>query len=124
MSQKLNSHIVVRLSREGLHYWPGAGAFPAVAFLQHPHRHMFHVSVQISVKHDDRELEFFLFRQECEEFCTIPRLDEPPVAASCEKFARDLAERILAKYPDRQLTVRVSEDGENEAIITTENTTT
>lgn len=119
MSGTLRSSITVKFSREAVHYWAGAALFPEVAFLQHPHRHVFHVSVQIEVQHDDREIEFFLFRRECEGLCTIPR-NWSPVASSCEKFARELAEQVIVRYPGRRVSVSVSEDNENEATVTNE----
>lgn len=107
--------ITVRFKREALHYWADAPA--EVAFLRHPHRHEFLVEVSIRVNHDERELEFFLFRQECEQLCTIPNgLSEPAVPKSCETFAKELLTALL-QYYRRPMTITVSEDGENAATI-------
>lgn len=106
--------ITVRFRREALHHWPSAPE--EVAFLRNPHRHEFHVSVTVRVRHNERELEFFLFRQECERLCTIPDNLHTCVTKSCETFAEELLEGLRKRY-DRSMTVTVSEDGENEATI-------
>lgn len=112
----MTTDITVRFKREALHYW--AHAPDSVGFLRHPHRHEFHVAVTIRVEHDDRELEFFLFRNECAALCTIPRgLDAPAVPKSCEAFAKELIAPLIKLY-NRPLTVVVSEDGENAATVT------
>lgn len=109
------TYITIRFKREALHFW--ADAPEEVAFLRYPHRHEFHVEVNIQVHHEERELEFFLFKRECEKLCTIPNgLTEPPVPKSCETFARELLEGLLLAYR-RPMVIIVSEDGENAATV-------
>ena len=72
---------------------------------------MFHFKVAIEVFHDDRELEFILFKRELEGLYTDSTLELD--YKSCEMMADDLSEYIIDKYPGRNLVIEVSEDGEN-----------
>jgi hypothetical protein len=106
--------IWVTFQREGIHCFPAAAADPKladVAFLANPHRHIFHFRVAIDVFHDDRELEFIQFKRWLEALYvnTVLQLDYK----SCEMIADDLYVQITAKYPDRDVWIEVSEDGEN-----------
>lgn len=108
--------IWVTFQKEGIHKYPAALEDPKlkdVSFLGYPHRHMFHFKVMIEVYHDDRDIEFILFKRELEGLYEggILQLDYK----SCEMIADDLAEYIQDKYPGRELTIDVSEDGENGA---------
>ena len=58
--------IFVTYQREGIHKYPGAANLPGVEFLASPHRHMFHFKITLQVYHDDREVEFILFKRELE----------------------------------------------------------
>ena len=63
------SFIWVTFQKEGIHKYPQALTDPKlkeVEFLGYPHRHMFHFKVKIQVFHDDRDLEFILFKRELE----------------------------------------------------------
>ena len=114
--------IFVRFQKEGIHKYPAAATDPNLAtgdeydvsFLATPHRHIFHFRVDIQVFHDDREIEFILFKRELENLYTEGTLQLD--YRSCEMMADDLADYILDKYPDRELTISVSEDNENGAI--------
>jgi hypothetical protein len=106
--------IWVTFQREGIHCYPAAAADPNladVAFLASPHRHIFHFRVAIDVFHDDRELEFIQFKRWLESLYvnTVLQLDYK----SCEMIADDLYTQIAAKYPNRDVWIEVSEDGEN-----------
>jgi hypothetical protein len=106
--------IWVTFQREGIHCFPAAATDPKladVAFLAHPHRHMFHFRISIDVFHDDRELEFIQFKRWLESLYvnTVLQLDYK----SCEMIADDLYLQIAAKYPNRDVHIEVSEDGEN-----------
>ena len=57
-------YIFVTFQKEGIHRYPDAPE--GVEFLRHPHRHMFHFRVEIEVFHDDRDIEFILFKRELE----------------------------------------------------------
>jgi len=111
--------IWVTFRKEGIHCYPAALTDPNLAtgdeydvsFLGHPHRHMFHFKVWIDVYHDDRDIEFIQFKRWLENLYkdAILALDYK----SCEMIADDLASVIQAKYPQRDLWIDVSEDGEN-----------
>ena len=107
-------NIFVTFQREGIHKFPGAAGLPGVEFLASPHRHMFHFKVILEVFHDDREVEFILFKRELEKLYDQGTLELDYM--SCEMMADDLAEYIMAHYPGRTLTIEVSEDGENGAV--------
>lgn len=103
--------IWVTFQKEGIHCYPAAKDLKGVEFLQHRHRHMFHFEVELEVFCDDRDVEFILFKRELEGLYGegILNLDEK----SCEMLARDMMYYIIGQYPDRDVTVSVSEDGEN-----------
>ena len=63
--------------------------------------------------HDDRDVEFILFKRELENLYSndILQLDYK----SCEMMADDLASYIQLNYPNRDLIISVSEDNENGA---------
>ena len=59
-------------------------------------------------------IEFILFKRELEQLYDVGALDMN--YKSCEMLADDLASYIQAEYPGRELTIEVSEDGENGAM--------
>ncbi len=101
--------IWVTFQREGIHQYPDAPE--EVAFLRHPHRHVFHLKVWIAVEHDDRAIEFFIFKRWLEGLYGdgVLQLDH----RSCEMVSDELHAQITAKYPGRKICIEVSEDGEN-----------
>jgi len=110
-------YIEVTFQKEGIHKYPAALTDPKlkdVEFLGYPHRHMFHFRVRVSVTHNDRDIEFILFKRELENlYQGTLNID----FQSCEMLAEDLTRYITLHYPDREVEVGVSEDGENGAII-------
>lgn len=107
------SRLVVATLREpGLHCWPAA--FPAVGHLRHLHRHVFWFRVEVTVCHEERQVEFQVLQKAIAE--ALRRLYEPcPFGfmfgdRSCETIARELAE-ALSQY--RVSAIEVWEDGEN-----------
>ena len=107
--------IWVTFQKEGIHKYHQALTDPKledVKFLGYPHRHMFHFKVKLEVFHDDRDVEFILFKRELEKCYR----DEGPMSLnyqSCEMIARELAKYIQTKYPNRALSISVAEDNEN-----------
>ncbi len=113
MIKKTNT-IWVKFSKEGIHKYPAALTDPALAnvsFLGYPHRHIFKFKVAIQVFHDDRDIEFILFKRWLESLYSdgILQLDYK----SCEMISDELAARINIMYPRRDIFIKVSEDGEN-----------
>ena len=118
-----NKMIWVTFRKEGIHRYPAAATDPNlctageydVSFLANAHRHIFHFKIWISVVHNDRDLEFIQFKRWCESLYNqgILELD----FQSCEMMSDALYAQISAKYPDREVWIEVSEDGENGSLI-------
>jgi hypothetical protein len=115
--------IFVTFQKEGIHRYPAAATDPNlctageydVSFLANPHRHIFHFNISIEVFHNDRDIEFIQFKRWLESLYNkdILELD----FKSCEMISDDLYEQIASRYPDRNIEITVSEDGENGATI-------
>ena len=111
--------IFVTFQKEGIHCYPEAATDPQLAtgdeydvsFLGTPHRHIFHFRVGIDVFHTNRDIEFIQFKRWLENLYkdSILALDYK----SCEMIADDLYLQIAGRYPNRNVTIEVSEDGEN-----------
>jgi len=116
--------IWVTFQKEGIHKYPEAINDPLIAtgdeydvsFLGYPHRHIFHFKVAIQVDHSNRDIEFIQFKRWLENLYgnKILNLD----FKSCEMIAEDLYRIISTKYPNREIQISVSEDGENGAELT------
>ena len=118
-----NKMIWVTFNKEGMHKYPAALTDPALAtgdeydvsFLGYPHRHIFHFKVWIGVTHDDRDIEFIQFKR------WLLNLYKDSILAldykSCEMMSEDLYQQISQKYPNREIWIEVSEDGENGSFI-------
>jgi len=121
VKQAAKRQIWVTFQKEGIHCYPAAGTDPQLAtgdeydvsFLASPHRHIFHFRVSIDVFHNDRDIEFIQFKRWLESLYsgsnTVLALDWK----SCEMIADDLYIQIAERYPNRNVVVEVSEDGEN-----------
>ena len=115
--------IFVRFQKEGIHKYPAAATHPSLAtgdeydvsFLGTPHRHIFHFNVAIEVFHNDRDIEFIQFKRWLENLYKGGTLELN--YKSCEMISDDLYEQIATRYPDRNIEITVSEDGENGATI-------
>lgn len=106
--------IWVKFQKEGIHKYPAAltdERLKEVSFLGYPHRHIFHFKVAIEVFHDDRDIEFILFKRELEELYGNGTLILD--YKSCEMISDDLYNYLFKKYPFRDIEIEVSEDGEN-----------
>ena len=118
-----HSMIWVTFRKEGIHRYPAAGTDPNlctageydVSFLANAHRHIFHFKVYIQVFHDDRDIEFIQFKRWLEKCYADGTLELD--YKSCEMIAEDLNATISARYPDRDIWIEVSEDGENGCFI-------
>lgn len=112
----MQTNIIVRLQIEGLHRWPDAAkVFPEVSFLSDPHRHMFHIECKKEVMHDDRDIEFIMFKRDVREH--FVKYFKPELrlfdfdTMSCEMIAKELLEKFDCNY------VSVFEDNENGAEV-------
>ena len=114
--------IWVTFQKEGIHCYPSASIDAALAtgdeydvsFLGTPHRHIFHFNVAIQVFHNDRDIEFIQFKRWLE---NLYRGTLELNFKSCEMISDDLYQSIANRYPDRDIHITVSEDGENGATI-------
>ena len=117
--QAAQRQIWVTFRKEGIHRYPAAATDPAlctpgeydVSFLANAHRHIFHFRVAIDVFHNDRDIEFIQFKRWLENLYNqgILELD----FKSCEMIADDIYTKIAERYPNRNVMIEVSEDGEN-----------
>lgn len=119
----IKTSIIIRFQLEGFHNFPQAkNIFPEVGFLSDKHRHIFHFELKKQVNHDDRDVEFILFKREVESYL-IDKYggnyseDHPPFSyfcefgsMSCEMIARDLLEKFDLE------SCSVFEDNENGSI--------
>lgn len=123
ISEQAKRMIWVTFQREGIHKYPGADTDPSLAtgdeydvsFLGYPHRHIFHFKVAIQVFHNDRDIEFIQFKRWLENSFRdgVMQLDHK----SCEMISDELYMLIANRYPNRDVEITVSEDGENGATI-------
>ena len=123
ISNNAKRMIWVSFQREGIHKYPGADTDPSLAtgdeydvsFLGYPHRHIFHFKVAIEVFHNDRDIEFIQFKRWLENSFRdgVMQLDHK----SCEMISDELYMYIANRYPNRDIEITVSEDGENGATI-------
>ena len=123
ISEQAKRMIWVTFQKEGIHKYPGADTDPSLAtgdeydvsFLGYPHRHIFHFTVAIQVFHNDRDIEFIQFKRWLENSFRdgVMQLDHK----SCEMISDELYMLIANRYPNRDIEITVSEDGENGATI-------
>ncbi len=122
---KEKSMIWVTFRKEGIHCYPAAatdtnlatGDEYDVSFLAHPHRHIFHFRVWISVTHNDRDIEFIQFKRWLEKLYNSEQAVLSLDHKSCEMMSDELYDMISNKYPGREVWIEVSEDGENGSFI-------
>ena len=118
-----NKMIWVTFQKEGMHKYPAALTDPSLAtgdeydvsFLGYPHRHIFHFKVWIGVTHNDRDIEFIQFKR-----WLLNLYKDATISLdfkSCEMMSDDLYDMISQKYPNREVWIEVSEDGENGSFI-------
>ena len=108
-------NISVSFQKEGIHKYPAAKDLEGVEFLQYPHRHIFHFYVTLEVYHNDRDVEFILFKRELENLFEMGVMQAD--YKSWEMMAEELIGYIEENYPGRVTQVEVFEDDENGAIL-------
>lgn len=109
-----------------MHCWPTAP--PQYAYLRAPHRHMFHVKIEVVVGGLNRDVEFIQLKRDAtasfvqlgtwtQNMGSSDALDYG--AQSCEMLA-DALKATMDTYPSRYniTSIEVSEDGENGARLT------
>ena len=108
-------YIYVTEQFEAYHRWKDAP--DEVKFLRSMHRHIFKVKVTIEVWHEDREIEFIMFKWKLRNFLR-ENYEMKEDIGSCEMIAENILNWLEKEYPGRYIQVEVSEDGENGAIVT------
>lgn len=113
----MTTKIVVRLQVEGIHNWPDAAkVFPEVSFLSDPHRHIFFIELKKRVYHDDRDIEFIMFKRDVQDYLHKKYYDNTKrcyffSSMSCEMIAKELLKEFDCDF------VSVFEDNENGAEV-------
>ena len=113
----MKTNIIVKLEIEGLHNWPDAQAIvPEVGFLSSMHRHKWFITAKKQVNHDDRDVEFIMFKRDIldyllEEYYNNDTRTHEFGAKSCEMLAKEIMEAFECNY------VSVFEDNENGAEV-------
>ena len=107
----METYVKVKVVFAGMHYWPDAKNF-----LRFYHRHLFYITATLPVSHDDRDIEFFEFRDLLSQYisniyCSPNSHTADFGTRSCEQIAKE----ILEKFDCSE--VEVSEDNENSAIV-------
>ena len=118
-----NKMIWVTFRKEGMHRYPAAATDPTLAtgdeydvsFLANEHRHIFHFRVWLGVTHNDRDVEFIQFKRWLENLYKDATLSLDH--KSCEMMSDNLYAQVSQKYPNREVWIEVSEDGENGSFI-------
>lgn len=114
--------VSIKTSFEGVHCYEDAPH--EVGYLKHLHRHMFGVSVEIEVFHDDREIEFIMLKHRVNEWLENKKETNycwMMGTMSCEQVAKALHEHlcnVVPKLSERFVAITIDEDGENGATVT------
>lgn len=114
IKQAAKRMVWVTFQREGIHRYPAAledEALAEVKYLGYEHRHIFHFKIGIEIFHNDREIEFIMFKHLCENLFSEGTLQLD--YKSCEMVSDELYDHIATRYPGRDITISVSEDNEN-----------
>ena len=110
----MTTNIIVKLQYEALHNWPGVvEAMPEkehIHFLQYPHRHIFYITLEKIVLHNDRDIEIIDFKQKVLKYLQ-EKFQGNLGARSCEMLAQHLLEHFDC------YSVEVLEDNENGAKV-------
>ena len=117
INDMIQTNVIVKLQVDGTHNWPAAReVFPEVGFLSDTHRHMFHITAKKAVNHDDRDVEFVMFKRDIleslyDKYYDVNKRTHVFGAKSCEMIAREIFEFFDCEY------VSVYEDNENGAEV-------
>ena len=113
----MKTNVIASLTVDGIHNWPDAkNVFPEVKFLSDTHRHIFHITAKKQVNHDDRDVEFIMFKRDISDYITAQYWREVIrvhdfKSKSCEMLAKELVKEFELEY------CSVFEDNENGAEV-------
>lgn len=114
----MKRYIYVTTQFEGIHRYQDAP--DRVNYLRNYHRHLFKIRLQVEVEHNERDIEFIMFKQDLETYISQHFVDTQ-LDMSCETIAEELINYVKKEYYiDRKVICEVSEDGENGAILESE----
>lgn len=105
--------IWVTFQKIGFHRYPAAStdvSLTDVSYLGDRHRHKFGFKVQIEIFHNDRDVEFHQALNYCESLYTDKHLEID--FKSVEMLADNLYAALISRYPERDMKIEVTEDGE------------
>lgn len=106
----MTNYAWITTSFEGFHSYSNAPK--EVSFLRNEHRHIFHVKVFIEVFHNDRDIEFILFKEKINRIIDFIKCTKYSLG-SCEMISDDIYNILKDIYPNRKVKIEVSEDLEN-----------
>lgn len=102
-----NNFIYITTQFEGFHKYPNAPN--EVSFLRNKHRHIFKLKIWIEVFHNERDIEFILFKRQIDTLINNSDMND----ASCEQISDYIYNKLKLVYSNRNIRIEVSEDGEN-----------
>ena len=116
MKKQIN--IIVKLNFPGIHSWNNCNLKPVI-YLKNYHRHMFHITCKIQVKHDDRDIEIIMLKNSVLNYLNRKFYSDHYGCGlfgnmSCEMIAEMILEEFKLNY------CRVLEDNENGAEVKNE----
>ncbi len=110
----MTTNIIVKLQYEATHNWPAVAEMlpdqPEIHFLQYPHRHIFHITMEKAVTHSDRDIEIIMFKRK-----VLKDLERDFNGNLQNSSCEMLAEKLLKAYDC--VSVEVLEDNENGAKV-------
>lgn len=107
---------IVRFQKIGFHKYPDAPE--EVAYLRNKHRHIFFVEVWVEQKHNERDVEYHILKNQCLKMWDKLFPDPNMGSTSCETMATNLWYELEPFFhSERQLKVSVFEDNECGAMI-------
>lgn len=110
----MTTTIIVKLQYEAIHNWPGvAEAMPDkthIHFLKYPHRHIFYITLEKVVLHDDRHIEIIDFKQK-----VLRHLESKFKGNFEHRSCEMIGQHLLTEFDCRS--VEVLEDNENGAKV-------
>lgn len=113
----MKRYIYITTQFEGIHRYENAPE--RVDFLRNYHRHLFKIRLQVQVEHNERDIEFIMFKQDVETYIQVHFVNKQ-LDASCETIAEELIKYVQHEYYGKKVICEVSEDGENGAILESE----
>lgn len=104
----MKKSIIIKYNFEAIHCWKEC-PIEDVSFLRSPHRHLFYVTAEKQVFHNERDIEIIMLKREMESYS---KSQYDYGNQSCET----IAENLLNKF--KLISCEVLEDNENGAKIT------